>query len=450
VSADHLEEESMRMNNPFTGEAMHTLMSELYPICRSITGEGVRQTLHILQRHIPLVVHEVPTGTPVFDWTVPKEWNIRDAYIKNARGDRVIDFQKSNLHVVSYSVPVKKKVSLGELRQHLFSLPDRPDWIPYRTSYYHETWGFCLSHRQLEALPEGEYEVCVDASLKDGSLTYGEYVIPGELNDEVLVSCHICHPSLCNDNLSGIAVATFLAAQLAQDPKPRHTYRFLFIPGTIGSIIWLARNEERVQRIKHGLVVTCVGDGGSFTYKKSRRGNAEIDRATLHVLKQLQYPYVSQDFFPYGYDERQYCSPGFNLPVGCLMRSPHGSFPEYHTSADNLDFVRPENLSSSLDAYRQVVEVLEGIDYYLNLNPKCEPQLGRRGLYSTVGADPHHKLDQMALLWVLNLSDGAHSLLDISEAANLPFREIKRAADALEHCELLRKCAAGSPAPTGS
>jgi len=433
-----------------TVSAMHALMAELYPICRSITGGGVRQTLRILQRHIPLEVHEVPTGTTVFDWTVPKEWNIRDAYVKNSRGERVIDFQKSNLHVVSYSIPVRKRISLGELRKHLFSLPDRPDWIPYRTSYYNETWGFCLSHRQLGALTEEDYEVCVDSSLEDGHLTYGEYVIPGVSRDEVLISCHVCHPSLCNDNLSGIAVSTFLAAQLTQGPKPRYTYRFLFIPGTIGSITWLARNETRVARIRHGLVVTCVGDGGGFTYKKSRRGNAEIDKVTLHVLKQSGYPYVQEDFFPYGYDERQYCSPGFNLPVGCLMRSPHGSFPEYHTSADNLDFVRPEYLGASLDAYHQVVEVLEGNGTYLNLNPKCEPQLGRRGLYSAVGADPHQKLDQMALLWVLNLSDGAHSLLDVSEAANLPFREIRRAADALERCGLLRKCAAESFVPTGN
>lgn len=450
MNTEQKNSKSIRGGETATDDAMHALMTELYPICRSITGEGVRQTLRILQRHIPLKIHEVPTGTPVFDWTVPKEWNIRDAYIKNARGERVIDFQTSNLHVVSYSIPVKKRISLQELRTHLFSLPDRPDWIPYRTSYYNETWGFCLSHHQLEAMTEGEYEVCVDSTLADGHLTYGEYVVPGVSSDEVLISCHICHPSLCNDNLSGIAVATFLATLLTQGPKPRYTYRFLFIPGTIGSITWLARNETQTTRIKHGLVITCIGDGGAFTYKKSRRGNAEIDRVVLHVLKQSGHPYVQEDFFPYGYDERQYCSPGFNLPVGCLMRSPHGSFPEYHTSADNLEFVRPEYLGVSLDAYRQVVEVLEGNGTFQNLNPKCEPQLGRRGLYSAVGADPNQKPDQMALLWVLNLSDGVHSLLDVSEAANLPFREIKRAADALERCELLRRSAEASSAPPGS
>ncbi len=418
---------------------MHELMAELYPLCRSITGDGVRQTLAILRRHIPLEIHEVPSGTPVFDWTVPKEWNIRDAYIKIARGDRVIDFQKSNLHVVSYSIPIKKKVSLGELRKHLFSLPDRPDWIPYRTSYYNETWGFCLSHRQLEALTEAEYEVCVDASLKDGSLTYGEYVIPGESSDEVLISCHVCHPSLCNDNLSGITVATFLAAQLSQGPKPRYTYRFLFIPGTIGSITWLARNEARAERIKHGLVITCVGDGGRFTYKKSRRGNAEIDRAVTHVLKYSGAAWTVQEFFPYGYDERQYCSPGFDLPVGCLMRSLHGSFPEYHTSADNLDFVRPEYLEESLARYLDVVEVLEHNRTYVNLNPRCEPQLGKRGLYQAIGGDSEAAKKQLAMLWVLNLSDGRHSLLDIAERAGYDFGTIQSITNTLLRQNLLEE-----------
>ena len=418
---------------------MHELIAELYPLCRSITGDGVRQTLAILQRHFPLEIHEVPSGAPVFDWTVPKEWNIRDACVKDAHGKRVIDFQQSNLHVVSYSIPIKKKVSLGELRKHLFSLPDRPDWIPYRTSYYNESWGFCLSHRQLEALPDGEYEVYIDATLNNGHLTYGEYVIPGELSDEVLISCHVCHPSLCNDNLSGIAVTTFLAAQLTQNPKPNYTYRFLFIPGTIGSITWLARNEERVKHIKHGLVVTCVGDGGRFTYKRSRRGDAEIDRVVQHVLKHTGHPYVVEDFFPYGYDERQYCSPGFDLPVGCLMRSPHGSFPEYHTSADNLDFVRPECLEESLNCYLSVFQVLEHNDTYLNLNPKCEPQLGKRGLYQAIGGDSETANKQLAMLWVLNLSDGRHTLLDIAERAGMPYKVLVTAAEMLMQNGLLEE-----------
>jgi aminopeptidase-like protein len=416
---------------------MHRLIAELYPICRSITGEGVRQTLRILQRQIPLEIHEVPSGTPVFDWTVPKEWNIRDAYIKNARGERVVDFRESNLHVVSYSKPVKGRFPLSELSQHLFSLPDRPDWIPYRTSYYTETWGFCLRHSQLESLTEGEYEVCIDATLSDGFLSYGEYLIPGASDDEVLISCHVCHPSLCNDNLSGIAVASHLAAHIANMPQRRYSYRFLFIPGTIGSITWLARNEAQAGRIKHGLVVTCVGDAGPFTYKKSRRGNAEIDRAVAHVLKTAGRPCAVQDFFPYGYDERQYCSPGFDLPVGCLMRSPHGSFPEYHTSADNLDFVRADSLEESLRCYKNVVEVLEQNRTYRSLNPKCEPQLGKRGLYSAIGGDKDAAKRQLAMLWVLNLADGAHSLLDIAERSGAAFSDIRSMADALVRSGLL-------------
>lgn len=421
------------------GGAMHRLMVELYPICRSITGGGVRQTLEILGRYIPLTVHEVPSGTQVFDWTVPKEWNIRDAFVKNSRGERVVDFRKSNLHVMSYSVPLKRRVPLAELQQHLFSLPEHPDWIPYRTSYYKEDWGFCVSQRQREALNEDTYEVCIDSSLEEGHLTYAEHFLQGELDDEVLISCHICHPSLCNDNLSGISLAVQLAQHLGRQESRRHSYRFLFIPGTIGSITWLARNEDKLDRIRHGLVVTCVGDAGRFTYKKSRRGDTEIDRAAQHVLKHCGHPYVIEDFFPYGYDERQYCSPGVNLPVGCLMRSPHGSFPEYHTSADNLEFVRPDSLQVSFDRYLEVVEVLEGNRTYINLNPKGEPQLGRRGLYGAIGADSHRKFDQMALLWVLNLSDGCHSLLDISVRADMPFSEIRWAADALENCGLLRE-----------
>jgi len=429
---------------------MHRFIAELFPICRSITGDGVRETLRIVGGHVPLEIHEVPTGTQVFDWTVPREWNIKDAYIKNSRGARVVDFRQSNLHVISYSAPVRRRMRLQELQEHLFTLPDRPDWIPYRTSYYNENWGFCLAHRQFEALEDEEYEVCIEASLTEGYLTYGEYLLPGRTAEEVLISCHVCHPSLCNDNLSGIALAVHLAMLISRWPVRRYSYRFLFIPGTIGSIVWLARNERQVARIKHGLVVSCVGDGGRFTYKKSRRGNAEIDQASEHVLKYSGRPYNLKVFFPYGYDERQYCSPGFNLPVGCLMRSPHGSFPEYHTSADNLDFVRPEYLEDSLGIYRQVIEVLEGNGTYINLNPKCEPQLGRRGLYSPVGANPDQKLDQMALLWVLNLSDGCHSLLEICEAANLPFREIKRAANALAGCGLLQEGGTGSVAMPGS
>ncbi len=421
-----------------TGEEMYQLISELYPICRSITGDGVRQTLAAYKRLIPLEVHEVPSGTAIFDWTVPKEWNIRDAYIADLRGERVVDFRKSNLHVLNYSTPVRARMALKDLRPHLFTLPDKPEWIPYRTSYYKENWGFCLSQNHLDAMQDEEYEVVIDSSLEPGSLTYGEYFVQGETDDEVLISCHVCHPSLCNDNLSGNAVAIWLARALQQQQNLRYSYRFLFIPGTIGSITWLSRNEAAASRIRHGLVVVCVGDGGRFSYKTSRRGDALIDRAVKHVLKSEQGEYNLIDFYPYGYDERQYCSPGFNLAVGSLSRSTHGTFPEYHTSADNLSFISPRNLSESLEVYTKVLDVLENDRGYVNQNPKCEPQLGKRGLYSNVGAATHRAFNEMALLWVLNLSDGAHGLLDIAERSGMTFEAIKRAAEALLKCGLLK------------
>jgi aminopeptidase-like protein len=420
------------------GWEIHQLISQLYPICRSITGNGVRQTLHLLQQFIPLELHEVPSGTSVFDWTVPKEWNIEDAYVINPQGEKVIDFQKSNLHVLNYSIPIDRQMPLSELKEHLFSLPDRPDWIPYRTSYYQENWGFCLSHHALERLKDGEYQVCINSSLAPGSLTYGEYYIPGTTSDEILFSCHICHPSLCNDNLSGIGLATFLARQLEAKPH-RYSYRFLFVPGTIGSITWLSLNQDRVDRIKHGLVISGVGDSGHLTYKKSRRGDAEIDRSVAHILKHSGQEYAIEDFSPYGYDERQYCSPGFNLPVGSLTRTPFNSYPEYHTSADNLDFIHPPDLADSLDKYLAVIDVLENNLTYLNTNPHCEPQLGKRGLYGNFGGKKSTKTREMAMLWVLNLADGNYSLLEIADRANLPFSVIQEAAIDLFESGLLSK-----------
>ena len=414
---------------------MHALISELFPICRSITGGGFRASLRHLSKIAPIVLSEVPSGTRVFDWTVPKEWNIRDAWIADANGRRWVDFRESNLHVVNYSVPVRSRMSLADLRSHLHALPDQPDLIPYRTTYYAEDWGFCLSQRVLDQLPDGDYEVCIDSTLVPGHLTYGECLLPGAIPDEILISVHSCHPSLANDNLSGMAVAAFLARHLSRQPR-RHTFRFLFIPGTIGSITWLALHEPEARNIRHGLVLSCLGDGGPLTYKRSRRGSAPIDRATAHVLRD-QGERALREFTPYGYDERQYCSPGFNLPVGCLTRTPNGEFAEYHTSADNLDFVRAESLEDSLRKVLEVVEILEHDDVYVNLNPKCEPQLGRRGLYSSKGGTAPPDL-QMAMLWVLNLSDGRHSLIDIARCAALPFGTIRHAADALHDAGLLR------------
>ena len=425
------------------GEELYKLVAELYPICRSITGDGVRRTLEIIDREIGLEVHEVPTGTQVLDWTVPREWNVRDAWVADPSGERVIDFQASNLHLVSYSVPVRTTIGLAELKQHLFTLPDHPDWVPYRTSYYAERWGFCASQRLVDSLPEGDYEVCVDTTLADGHLTYGEHLVEGETTDEVLVSCHVCHPSLANDNLSGIAVATRLASLLDQGPRPRYSYRFLFIPGTIGSITWLARNEDRVDRIRHGLVLSGVGDPGGFTWKRSRRGDAEIDQAVAHVLGRSGRAHQVVDFSPYGYDERQYCSPGFDLPVGRLSRTPFATYPEYHTSADDLDLVGPAQLQESLEVCWEVVGVLEGNRRYENLSPKGEPQLGRRGLYGQIGGRSDAEERQMAMLWVLNLSDGHMSLLDVAERAGLPFALVADVAGVLEEAGLLSRTAGG-------
>jgi len=416
---------------------MQRLIAELYPTCRSITGNGLRSTLRTIGDQIPLTISEVPTGTQVLDWTIPREWNISDAYVKDASGERVIDFRRHNLHVVNYSTPVSAKMPLNELKRHLHTLPDRPDLIPYRTSYYKETWGFCLAHNELLKLPEGDYDVCIDSTLTAGALTYGECVLPGEIDDEVLVSCHVCHPSMADDNLSGIAVSVELARRLRTQPH-RLTWRFLFIPGTIGSIAWLARNADRLNRIKHGLVLSCVGDPGGFTYKRSRRGAASIDRAVEHVLLHSGSSHRVIDFFPYGYDERQYCAPGFDLPVGCFMRSQHGTFPEYHTSADNLTFVTADSLEQSFETLWSVGQVIERDRVCVNLSPKGEPQLGRRGLYEGLAAGTDSRQYEMALLWVLNQSDGSHSLLSIAERARMPFNVIVRAADALTVAGLLK------------
>jgi aminopeptidase-like protein len=418
------------------GARIYSLAAELYPICRSITGDGVRQSLQIVSRHIPIEWTEVPTGTHVFDWTIPREWNIADAYVANAAGERVVDFSVSNLHVLNYSTPVRAVLSLEQLKEHIYTLPEQPDLVPYRTSYYEERWGFCMSQMALDALPAGDYTAVIDSTLTDGSLTYGEHVVRGESDDEVLLSAHICHPSLANDNCSGVALLALLAQELGRR-RTKYTYRFVFAPGTIGAITWLARNEDRVGRIKHGVVVSCVGDGGGPTYKKSRRGNALIDRAVVEVLKHARPSAKVLDFNPYGYDERQYCSPGFNLPVGLFQRSQHGKFAEYHTSADDLELISPEHLASSYDLMLAVIDILENDRVLVSTQPECEPALGRRGLYSTVGGHKTAADISMAMLWALNFGDGSHSLLDIAERSDLPFAVIDAAATRLEEAGLL-------------
>ncbi|GAA5013421.1 DUF4910 domain-containing protein [Streptomyces hyderabadensis] len=416
---------------------MYALVERMYPLCRSITGDGVRATLRIVDEYIPLHVHEVPTGTRVLDWTVPQEWNIRDAYVADAAGRRVVDFAASSLHVLGYSVPVSATMPLAELRPHLHTLPEHPSWVPYRTSYYEPQWGFCLAQETLDALPEGEYEVRIDSTLADGHLTYAEHVVPGQVPDEVLVSCHTCHPSLANDNLAGIAVAVFLARELAKR-QPYYTYRFVFAPGTIGAITWLARNRERVERVRHGLVLACAGDPGGLTYKQSRRGDAEIDRVLRHVLSASQRPHRITEFTPYGYDERQYCSTGFDLGVGSLTRTPYAGYPEYHTSADDLDFVSPAAMADTLAVCREAFDVLDRNRCYVNLSPYGEPQLGRRGLYDSLGGRSDAKQAQMAMLWVLSLADGEHGLLDVAERSGLSFDTVAAAADALHGAGLIK------------
>jgi aminopeptidase-like protein len=425
------------LDAPDIGAEIYALAAEIYPICRSITGDGVRQTLAQLKAHAPIETREVRSGTPVLDWTVPKEWNIADAYIANAAGERVVDFRKHNLHVLNYATPVRTRMKLAELRKHIFTLPEQPDLIPYRTSYYAERWGFCMSHSALMALPEGEYDAVIESRLEDGSLTYGEIAHQGESEDEVLLCAHICHPSLANDNCSGLALLTHLAKRLTR-LRTRLSYRFLFAPGTIGAITWLAQNEAQAKKVKHGLVLSCVGDAGGPTYKRTERGDALIDRAMVHVLKHSAPQANVIDFFPYGYDERQYNSPGFRLDVGLFQRSQFATFPEYHTSGDNLDFIAPEHLAFSYRTVTAAIEVVENDACYVNTAPKGEPQLGRRGLYAAIGGDKDSYAKNMAMLWALSQSDGTRSLLDIAERADIPFATIAATARLLAQAGLLR------------
>lgn len=418
-----------------TTARMLKLAETLFPICRSITGDGVRMTLAEIGRRVPLEIHEVPSGTAVLDWTVPDEWNIRDAFVATADGRRVVDFRESNLHVVSYSEPVSGTFTLDELRPHLHTHPAEPNWIPYRTTYYHRAWGFCLSQRQLDALENATYEVVVDTTLEPGSLTYGECVLHGATPDEVIMTTHVCHPSLANDNVSGMVVLSELAAVLAARSHRRLTYRFLFIPGTIGSITWLARNEAAISRIVAGLVLACVGDPAPLTYKRSRQGHALVDKAAAHVVGQSPEGRV-RDFVPWGWDERQFNSPGYDLPVGCVTRSAEGEFREYHSSADDLALISGGQLDNTLETLLAIVDVLEGDQAYVNLQPRGEPQLGRRGLYRAVGGDDPDRR-QLATLWVLNQSDGGHTLLDIASRSGLAFEDVREAATALVDAGLI-------------
>ncbi len=454
------ERKKIEEKSEMIGNEMFQLMEELYPICRSITGDGVRQTLEILKKEIPIQIHEIPTGEKVFDWTIPKEWNIKDAYIIDPSGKKIVDFKESNLHILNYSIPINQKISLSELKKHIHTIPEKPNVIPYVTSYYSENWGFCMTHNNFLNLKEGEYEIVIDSKLEKGNLTYGEFFIPGKSEFEILLSCYVCHPSMCNDNLSGVVLLTEIAKYI-KNIKNNYSIRFIFVPETIGAITWIKQNEENLTKIKHGLVATCIGDSGKFTYKRSRQGDSEIDETVIRILKKSKLNFKIVDFFPWGSDERQFCSPGFNLPIGSLMRSMYGTkdFPEYHTSADNLEFINKKSLKESFVKYLEIIESLEenfsGKDIdkkeknmnrnskiYQNLIQKCEPQLGKRGIYRILGGQNNNfekRKDEFAIFWVLNLSDGTHSLKDISVRSNISLKLIEKAADILIEKNLLKK-----------
>jgi aminopeptidase-like protein len=419
------------------GARLDAMVRDLYPLCRSLTGEGLRETIRRVGEVVPLTIHEVPSGTPILDWEVPLEWAIRAARIEALDGRVLVDFAASNLHVVNYSRPVDAVVGRDELARHVHTLPDQPDLIPYRTGYFADDWGFCLQHRVWETMRDESYRVVVDSELFKGATTYGECFIPGSTDREVLISVHCCHPSLANDNLSGIAIAAHLAARQARAPR-RLGYRFLFVPATIGALSWLSANESRTGRIEAGLVLTCIGDPGAFHYKRSRRGDAAIDRAVARVLAERGAPHRLLPFVPMGYDERQYCSPGFDLPVGCFMRSPNGTFPEYHTSADNPDFVSAAAMTESYDVLCDVLDVLDRDLTYVRLDGRGEPQLGRRGLYRAIGGESSDAT-QPALMWVLNLADGRHSILDMAERSGLPFVQLAAAARIARDHDLIRE-----------
>ena len=404
------------------GDWMYELMKRLFPICRSITGNGVRQTLDIIAQSIPVKKFEVSTGTRVFDWEVPREWNIKDAYILDDCGKKIVDFKENNLHAVGYSIPVDRMVSLSELQQHLHSIPEQPDAIPYVTSYYKEYWGFCLKHEDRKKLRDGNYRVVIDSSLANGSLTYGEYIIPGETKQEVFLSTYICHPSMANNELSGPVLVTCLAKWLAAQPR-KYTYRIVFVPETIGSITYLSRNlPEMQERIIAGFNVTCVGDDGPFSYLPSRYGSTFADKVALNVLKSKKHDFLTYSFLDRGSDERQYCSPGVDLPVVSIMRSKYGVYPEYHTSLDNLDLVSPEGLQSSFEIYRECLETIEkSIKYQVT----ClgEPQLGKRGLYPSISTKESAELTKNMKNF-LAYADGTNDLIDISNITHIPMADL--------------------------
>ncbi len=412
------------------------MMRRLWPICRSITGDGVRQTLAILRERLPeLVVNEVPTGTRCFDWVIPKEWSIRDAYIVGPDGRKVVDFADTNLHVVNYSVPVDMEINLDELQAHLHSLPDQPEAVPYVTSYYKEAWGFCLAHKVREKLVPGRYRVCIDSELKDGSMTYGEILLPGVSDREVLISTYMCHPSMANNELSGPCVTAQLAQWLRGRDR-RYSYRIVFVPETIGAICYISRNLQQLkEKTIAGYVMTCVGDERAWSFMPSRHGNTLSDHVARHVLKYVTTAYKEYSFLERGSDERQYCSPGVDLPVSSVMRSKYATYPEYHTSFDNMELVTPTGLEQSFIAHQKIVETIES-DCVPVCNVLCEPKMSDRGLRPTIGkvGSANSGRDMMNLI---AYADGARTLLEIAEIINAPAWELRQIADMLAELGVL-------------
>lgn len=424
---------------PNYGKQMHDLCSELFPICRSITGNGLRKSFDILRRHIPeLFIYEVPSGTEAWDWTVPKEWNIDDAYIIAPNGSKFCEFTKNNLHVIGYSAPVRCTLSLSKLEEHLYSLPDQPEAIPYITSYYKEHWGFCLSQKERDTLQDGNYQVVIDSSLTDGALTYGEMIIPGDSPEEVLLSTYLCHPSMANNELSGPAVITFLVKWLQGLKKRKYTYRIVIIPETIGSIVYLSKNYKYMKdNTIAGFNLTCMGDNRSYSYLESRYGNTLADRVAVHVLGHMAPNFKRYSFLARGSDERQYCSPGVDLPVCSIMRTKYGEYPEYHTSLDDLSLISEEGLAGGFDAVQKAIECIEK-DIVCKVSFLGEPQLGKRGLYPTLSTKNNSHLVR-DMLNVIAYSDGENSLLDIAERINVPVWEVHEIAQKLIEAGVMKK-----------
>lgn len=422
------------------GNEMYCWATALFPICRSITGEGVRQTLSYIKALLPdLTVHTVPSGTQAFDWVVPNEWTIRSAYIQDPTGRRIVDMEDNNLHVVSYSRPVDQYISKQELEKHLHSIVDLPNAIPYVTSYYTVGWGFCLSDHQRRTLVDGMYRVVIDSDLKPGVLNYGELVIPGEVKDEILFSTYVCHPSMANNELSGPVVVSALAQWLLKQPRRRYTYRIIFLPETIGSIVYLSKNLQHLKKnLLAGFNITCAGDERCYSYLESRNGNTVADNVAAYALQHYVGEYRRYSYLERGSDERQYCSPLVDLPVVSLMRSKYGTFPEYHTSLDNLSLISAKGLSGSLNLIIHCLYILENNHTYTVTTP-CEPQLGKRGLYPSLGTRGTRE-QVMAMMNILAYSDGSKSLLEVAKLIDVDFIKCVEIVRKLFGCGVIKKC----------